>query len=153
MKEVPLPSDEGAFFSRTVTRYADLIPDIKREFQHLRPRMYRHVKGLEDGEDVDLNAVVNARVDRHIGLSPSTKLYMARQLVERDVAVLFLVDVSASTAAQLAHSQERQVLDLMKEAMVLLSVALEELGDAYAIYGFSSNGRYDVEAYPVKTFP
>jgi nitric oxide reductase activation protein len=41
----------------------------------------------------------------------------------------------------------------MKEAMVLLSIALEELGDAYAIYGFSSNGRYDVEVYPVKTFP
>lgn len=153
LKEVPLPSDDGAFFSRTMMRYADLIPNIKREFQHLRPRMSRQVKGLEDGEDVDLNAVVNARVDRHIGLSPSTKLYMARQLVERDVAVLFLVDVSASTAAPLAHAQDRQVLDLMKEAMVLLSVALEELGDAYAIYGFSSNGRYDVEAYPVKTFP
>lgn len=153
VKEVPLPSDEGAFFSQTVTRYADLIPDIKREFQHLRPRMHRHIKGLEDGEEVDLNAVVQARVDRHIGLSPSTKLYMARQLVERDVAVLFLVDVSASTAAQLTHSHDRQVLDLMKEAMVLLSVALEELGDAYAIYGFSSNGRYDVETYPVKTFP
>lgn len=152
LREVPLPSDEGAFFSRTVARYADLIPDIKREFQHLRPRMYRQVKGLEDGEDVDLNAVVNARVDRHIGLSPSTKLYMARQLVERDVAVLFLVDVSASTAAPLPDSRDRYVLDLMKEAMVLLSVALEELGDAYAVYGFSSNGRYDVEAYPVKTF-
>ena len=153
LKEVPLPSDDGVFFSRTVTRYADLIPDLKREFQHLRPRMYRQVKGLEDGEDVDLDAVVNARVDRHIGLSPSTKLYMARQLVERDVAVLFLVDVSASTAVPLTHAPDRQVLDLMKEAMVLLSVALEELGDAYAIYGFSSNGRYDVEVYPVKTFP
>jgi nitric oxide reductase activation protein len=40
----------------------------------------------------------------------------------------------------------------MKEALVLLSVAVEELGDAYAIYGFSSNGRHDVEVYPVKTF-
>jgi len=153
LKEVLLHSDEGAFFSKTVTHYADLIPNLKREFQHLRPRMYRQVKGLEDGEEVDLNAVVNARVDRHSGISPSTKLYMARQLVDRDVAVLFLVDVSASTAAKLAHSHDQQVLDLMKEALVLLSVALEELGDAYAIYGFSSNGRYDVEVYPVKTFP
>lgn len=152
LKEVPLSSDDGAFFSRTVTRYADMIPDIKREFQQLRPRMHRQVKGLEDGEEVDLNAVVQARVDRHLGLSPSTKLYMARQLVERDVAVLFLVDVSASTAAPLADSRDRQVLDLMKEALVLLSVAVEELGDAYALYGFSSNGRYEVEAYPVKTF-
>jgi nitric oxide reductase NorD protein len=33
-----------------------------------------------------------------------------------------------------------------------LSAALEDIGDFYAIYGFSSHGRRNVEVYPVKTF-
>src|SRR5262249_40026018 len=51
LREVTLQGDEGTFFSKTLTTYAELIPEIKREFQHLRPRMPHPVKGLEDGEE------------------------------------------------------------------------------------------------------
>ena len=161
LREIALPGDEGAFFSKTLTMYPELIREIKREFQRLRPRMLQAVKGLEDGEDIDLNATVSARIDRLVGNSPSTKLYSARQLIERDVAVLLLLDLSASTAKQIDETREptaaarrdgRKVIDVVKEAVTILAVALEEIGDAYAIYGFSSSGRYDVEVYPVKTF-
>jgi hypothetical protein len=152
LRELPLAGDTGAFFSRTLAAYADLTPDIKREFQRLRPRMYRHVKGLEDGEDIDLNAAVVARVDRLSGIAPSTKLYAARQPMERDVAALLLLDLSASTDTRIAGREDMRVIDVMKEAVVLLSAALEDIGDVYAIYGFSSAGRRNVEVYPVKTF-
>jgi nitric oxide reductase NorD protein len=33
-----------------------------------------------------------------------------------------------------------------------MTAALEQLGDQYAIYGFSSRGREHVEVYPVKAF-
>ncbi len=162
LREMPLSGDEGAFFSSTLAAYSDLMPDIKREFRRLRPRMYRLVKGLEHGEDIDLDAVVTARVDRRTGNTPSTKLYAARQPVERDVSVLFLLDLSASTDTRLPVNPSDEtpandqgvlrVIDILKETVVLLSVALEEIGDTYAIYGFSSAGRRNVELYPVKTF-
>jgi len=152
LRELPLSGDEGAFFSGTLAEYADLTPDIKREFQRLRPRMYRQVKGLEDGEEIDLDAAVAARVDLRIGTAPSPKLYVARQPLERDVAVLFLLDMSASTETRVAEREDLRVIDVMKEAVVLLSAALEEIGDVYAIYGFSSHGRRNVEVYPVKSF-
>jgi Mg-chelatase subunit ChlD len=160
VRETPLVGDEGGFFARTVLKYADLIPRLKSEFQRLRPRMYHQEKGLEDGEEIDLNAVVAAHVDRRNGASASSKLYMARQPTERDVAVLFLVDLSASTAMRLREAdaasatepQGPRVIELIKEAIVLLSVALEEIGDAYAIYGFSSSGRHEIGVSPVKTF-
>ncbi len=63
----------------------------------MRPEMYRIVRGLEDGEDFDLNAAIAARVDRRAGLAPSSRVYVARKREERDVATLFLVDMSAST--------------------------------------------------------
>ena len=161
LREVSLAEDKGVFFSRTLATYAELTPEIKREFQRLRPKMFHPVKGLEDGEDIDLNAMVTARVDRRLGNTPSSKLYVARQQVQRDVGVLFLVDLSASTGAALADAaaegvaaqqDKPRVIDVIKESLVLLSVALEEIGDSYAIYGFSSRGRNAVEVYPVKTF-
>lgn len=164
--ESSLQGDNGTFFENTMMRYADVIPEIKREFQQLRPKMYRLVKGLEDGEVIDLDAAVAARVDRITGVAPSTRLYAARQPLERDVAALFLIDLSASTDSRIYHevdgdgspvegvggSANLRVIDVLKEAVVVLSAALDEIGDDYAIYGFSSAGRQNVEVYPVKAF-
>lgn len=162
--ETRLEGDRGGFFEQTLTRYEEVIPRIKREFQQLRPRMSRLVKGLEDGEVIDLDAAVGARVDRRIGVAPATRLYAARQPLERDVAALFLLDLSASTderidqnapdlpAGNPGNGRDLRVIDVLKEAVVVLSAALDEIGDAYAIYGFSSAGRHNVKVYPVKSF-
>lgn len=152
LRELPLPGDNGAFFSRAIATYEEIAPDIKREFQRLRPKQYRHVRGLEDGEEIDLDAAVAARVDFLTGMAPSPKLYAARQPLERDVSALFLLDMSASTDMQIPQQEGKRVIDVLKESLVLLSAALEDIGDAYAIYGFSSGGRRDVEVYPVKSF-
>ena len=152
VREVPIIGDNGAFFSRTLASYSERTEDIKREFQRLRPRLYRQVKGLEDGETIDLDAAVAARVDLRSGVPPSPKLYIARQPLERDIAALFLIDLSASTEAALPGREGTRVIDVMKESLVLLSTALDMIGDSYAIYGFSSGGRRNVELFPVKTF-
>jgi nitric oxide reductase NorD protein len=148
-----------------------LIPEVRRQFQRIRPEMYRTVRGLEDGEDFDLNAVVSARVDRRARRAPSSKLYVARTREERDVATLFLIDMSASTDEPLQKAAAapdtndddaafirrppatgRRIIDVTKEALVIMAEALEEIGDAYAIYGFSGHGRQNVEFYLVKAF-
>lgn len=131
------------------------------------------VRGLEDGEDFDLNAAISARVEARARRSPSHKLYVARKREERDVATLFLVDMSASTDEPLVkpkaveggdeddflvrrprapRSKPRRIIDVIKEALVIMAEALEEIGDTYAIYGFSGHGRDNVEYYLVKSF-
>ena len=174
LREMAVEGDAGEFFNRTLLDYARLIPEVRRQFQRIRPEMYRTVKGLEHGEDFDLNAVVSARVDRRARRPPSAKLYVARTHEERDVATLFLIDMSASTDEPLQKppapaypeddsvafarrpskpsSQPRRIIDVTKEALVVMSEALEEIGDAYAIYGFSGHGRSNVEFYLVKSF-
>jgi nitric oxide reductase NorD protein len=49
-------------------------------------------------------------------------------------------------------STSRRIIDVTKEALVIMAQALEEIGDAYAIYGFSGQGRDNVEFYLVKSF-
>jgi nitric oxide reductase NorD protein len=41
---------------------------------------------------------------------------------------------------------------VIKESLVVMAEALEGIGDAYAIYGFSGQGRAEVEFYHVKSF-
>jgi hypothetical protein len=172
LKEMVLGGDSGEFFQQALARHADLLPDVRRQFQRIRPERYQRIRGLEDGEDFDLNAVVNARAEIAARRSPSPRLYVARRREERDVATLFLLDMSASTdeplvpaerapgreeedgwvAAPRTPSHPRRIIDVTKEALVIMAEALDEIGDQYAIYGFSGEGRLGVEFYRVKHF-
>ena len=153
LHEIELGGDSGEFFGRALADNARLIPEVRRQFQRLRPETYRPVRGLEDGEDFDLNAVIDARAERLARRAPSTKLYRSRVREERDVATLFLLDMSASTDEPLdKDAGGRRIIDVAKDALVVMTEALDELGDAYAIYGFSGQGRANVEFYPVKAF-
>jgi nitric oxide reductase activation protein len=82
---------------------------------------------------------------------PSERLYIKRVKAQRDVAALFLVDLSRSTANR-AYGTRSRVIDIEKEAIVLLCEALEIVGDAYAIAGFSGSGRLGVDYYRIKEF-
>lgn len=152
LRELALPDDAGVFFTRTLERHAALVPEIRRHFQRVLPDTYRPVRGLEDGEDFDLNAVVDARIQHRAGHGVPSKLYTARVRQEREVATLFLLDMSASTDESPASAEGRRIIDIAKEALVLMAAALDEIGDACAIYGFSGQGREQVEVFPVKSF-
>jgi nitric oxide reductase activation protein len=90
-------------------------------------------------------------VDRNVGWLPSDRLYIKRLKHRRDVAVLVLVDMSRSTANSVFGS-EQTVLDFEKEAIVLFCEALEVLGDAFSLAGFSGSGRLGVDFFRVKDF-
>jgi hypothetical protein len=177
LREIVLAGDAGEYFAKTLSDYATLTPAVKHEFQRIRPEQYRLIRGLEDGEDFDLNAVITAASDLRARVSPSPKLYTTRRQTERDVAALFLLDMSASTDEPIVpmvrqyveedqddwlamwkkrpvtpQPTPRRIIDVTKEALVLMAEALEEIGDAYAIYGFSGQGRDNVEFYHVKSF-
>src|SRR5207249_6978363 len=157
LSELALPGDSGEYFTRALSEWAALLPEVRRQFQRIRPEMYRPVRGLEDGEDFDLNAVTDARIEVRARRVPSTRLYRSRVREARDVATLFLLDMSASTDEPLPPNGTdgragRRIIDALREALVIMTEALDELGDAYAIYGFSGQGRANVEFYLVKGF-
>ncbi len=151
LREVELAGDSGLFFDAALGRHARLVPEVRRHFQRVRPERYRRVHGLEDGDVFDLNAVVDARAQRAARQPASSKLYATRRREERDVATLFLLDMSASTDEAAPAAGDR-IIDIAKDALVIMAAALEEIGDLYAVYGFSGQGRDGVEVYPVKAF-
>jgi nitric oxide reductase NorD protein len=151
--EVPGEEDAGEYFADALARSGELVSRIKRDFQLLRPDQLRRVPRAEQGEEFDLNALVEAHSDRRGRRTPSDRLYVTRKPEERDVATLFLIDMSASTDEPLpGTSGDRRVIDLTKDTLAVLSQVLGEIGDSYAIYGFSGHGRENVELYHVKSF-
>ena len=153
--EIALPTDSTALYERTRLAYATVLGQVRHQFERVRPERYRPLRGLEHGEDFDWSALIEARVETRAHRTPNTRVYTARTRQQRDVATLFLVDLSASTEqpyAEPGEPQPHRIIDTLKEALVVMSSALQDLGDSYAIYGFSSHGHDRVEVYPVKAF-
>ena len=44
LREMAVEGDTGEFFNRTLLDYARLIPEVRRQFQRIRPEMYRIVQ-------------------------------------------------------------------------------------------------------------
>lgn len=74
-------------------------------------------------------------IEKRCGLNPEEKFYIRVNKHKRDVATLFLIDVSASTKKRLG---KRRILDVEKDALIIMIEALESIGDKYAIYAFSN---------------
>jgi nitric oxide reductase activation protein len=152
------------FYRHTLLQYGGLLQRIRREFEQVAPETYHKEKRLPEGTDHDLDAAIEALTDFRIGISPSEKIFWRHHKNQRDVAVAFLLDMSGSTGeailtdadpsqrrAGLERSQ-RRIIDVEKEAIVLMADALETIGDRYAVYGFSGHGRDKVEFYVMKDF-
>lgn len=102
------------------------------------------------GDDIDIDAAVEARVEVMAGSAPDEAVYLDSLRCRRDLSVLLLLDVSGSVAepgapGQTVHEQQRA-------AAAALAVALHDLGDRVALYAFHSQGRAAVALMPVKRF-
>ncbi|MBI4306683.1 MAG: hypothetical protein HY678_10235, partial [Chloroflexi bacterium] len=104
VREKEMAEGDTNFYQETLQNYASLMRDIHRQFELVVPEIYRKIKRLEDGEDHDLDLVIEAVIDRRTGNTPSEKLFWKRNKIERDVAVAFLLDMSASTAEAIDES-------------------------------------------------
>ncbi|MGD9973451.1 MAG: nitric oxide reductase activation protein NorD, partial [Desulfatirhabdiaceae bacterium] len=141
--------DSNPFVENLRTKRHGLINLIRRQFTRLKPEQFRRYRAQPAGDELDIDALVETWVDMCSGSHLSENVYIRRDKRIRDVAVLFLVDLSGSTEEKV---DDRRIVDIQKEAMVLMAEALNALGDPYAILGFTSDGRFRVDMIHVKDF-
>jgi nitric oxide reductase NorD protein len=124
---------------------------IKQIIDMLTPEGVQRVRNMEDGDEIDLNAAVDAMVAIRMGEQPNPRITMRNVIKSRDLAVVVLLDLSESTNEVVAGS-DKTVLELTREAASLVSTAINGIGDPFAIHGFASDGRHDVQYYRFKDF-
>ncbi|NDY42052.1 VWA domain-containing protein, partial [Dissulfurirhabdus thermomarina] len=143
VSEMPPPEAGGDFIRRTLERYRGQRLELRRRFEMLRTVDRLRTRQAE-GDEVDIDALVEARADLLASGTAAEHLYVRRQRDRRDIAVAFLVDMSAST--------EGWVNRAIRESLVLLCEALTVLRDPFAVYGFSGMRRTGCHFFRIKDF-
>jgi nitric oxide reductase NorD protein len=143
MREKAVTPVHDSFYHDTLDKYAGVVKHLRRKFEALRDEN-RLDKRQTQGDEIDLDALIEALADAQDGREMSDRLFVRLHRAERNIAVAFLVDMSGSTKGWINEAE--------REALILLCEALELLGDRYAIYGFSGTTRKRCELFRIKTF-
>jgi hypothetical protein len=110
----------------------------------------RVLRGCPDGDELDLEAIIELFVGRRSGYSAPERVYLDRRMLDRNLGVLILLDASGSVTD--TDPNGLAVHDHQCRAAATLAVTLEELGDRVAVYAFRSRGRHAVQLPAIKTF-
>ncbi|HRP97260.1 MAG TPA: VWA domain-containing protein, partial [Rhodocyclaceae bacterium] len=145
------PRGDAGRIDRILAARKPLVSRIRRIVDRLRPQGVVRERKLEDGDELDLDAAVDAAVALRSGRQPDLRIAMRSRLRHRDLAVLVLLDLSESTN-ETVQGGSQTVLDLTREACALVSTAIAGIGDPFAVHGFSSDGRHDVRYVRFKDF-
>ncbi|MCV7243570.1 VWA domain-containing protein [Mycobacterium mantenii] len=135
---------------------ADISDAAVRHDDVLRRRLARIglgpkvLRGRTDGDDLDIEALIDLAIDLRSGHSPPEHVYLERRKLARDLGVLILVDASGSATD--TDPDGLAVHDHQRRAAATLAVILEELGDRVAVYAFRSQGRHAVHLPAIKEF-
>jgi len=171
--EERLVGEDHGFIGDVRSRHHALRARVRRSLMKLRSEDLVRVYRSDDGEELDLDAAIECIADRRGGAPADERLHIRRDRAARDVATAFLVDLSASTSSPAVPPPRepipetdpmddpmsygpiwetpdraepvRRVIDVAKDAVAIMGDAVHELGDRYAIYGFSGSGREAVE--------
>ncbi len=131
------------FVNNTLHKYNGLIKHLRKTFEAMRDED-RILNRQPWGDDIDIDALVQAIAEARDGSEMSDHVFTRRHRTERNIAVIFMVDMSGSTKGW--------INDAERESLILLAEALDSLGDRYAIYGFSGMARKRCEIYKIKGF-
>ncbi len=145
------PLGDLAVIEKIITEHKPVISRLKFLIESMIPQAMERIRRVEDGDELDINAAIRAMIDIRMGQQPDTRIMMRYKRNTRDLAVMVLLDMSES-ANDKVRGHDYSIMDLTRAATVLLSDALDRIGDPFALHGFCSDGRHDVHYYRFKDF-
>lgn len=154
------PKADPAVMDDILDKYKPIASRIKHLIDALQPQGVVRKRGYEEGEELDLEAAVKAMTDIRRGVMPDPRINIRITRHTRDLSIVVLMDLSESTNERIGpltekddnYAQQPRILDLTREATGLLAWAIDTIGDNFAVHGFASNGRHDVQYYRFKDF-
>ncbi len=142
---------DPAEIDKILTDNKPVASRLRHIIDAIQPEGVQRFRRQEDGDEIDLNAAIRAMIDIRMGQTPDSRINIRIVRKVRDLAIVVLLDLSESTNEKLGGS-DKPVIQLAREATSLLSWAIDRVGDPFAIHGFASDGRHDVEYYRFKDF-
>jgi len=121
---------------------------LKKRFSILKTQR-NWQKHQSFGDEIDLDAWLR-KITQPVQDINRQDYYKVRVTNQRNVACLLLADLSLSTDAMLTETQS--VIDIIKDTLLVFAEALDDAGDQFGIYGFSSVKNTHVRYHIIKNF-
>lgn len=138
-------------YNRILDQNKGIAHRIKQIVDKLQAVGLQRIRRIEDGDELDLNACVEAITSIRMGQEPDPRITMKNVIRSREVSVVVLLDLSESTN-EMVDGGDKTVLEVTQEAAILVSHAINGIGDQFAVHGFSSDGRHDLQYTRFKQF-
>jgi nitric oxide reductase activation protein len=151
LRERPVAPGDPRVVEEILARNGETVNRLASMIKAVQTRRPRRLNRQLDGDRLDLGACIEAAVELRSGRAPDPRVHQRMEHDARDMAVLLLIDLSKSTE-EFVSATRTTVLDLARQACVLVADAMMKLGDDFAIHGFNSNGRHRVEYFRFKDF-
>jgi hypothetical protein len=145
------PSGNASDIDKLLAKHEGLSKRLKKLLDMLKPQQFVRIRYQEEGSELDLDVAIRSLIDFKGGATPDPRINMSHKHDGRNIAVMLLLDLSASLNEKAAGS-EQTILQLSQEAVALTAWAVQQLGDEFAIAGFSSNSRHEVRYEHIKGF-
>ncbi|HHJ35874.1 MAG TPA: VWA domain-containing protein, partial [Gammaproteobacteria bacterium] len=145
------PSANAKDIDAILDKHKALAKQLKAILDKLKPQRFVRVRYQEEGSELDLDIAIRSLIDYKCGAQPDPRINMNHQHDGRDIAVMILLDLSASLN-DVPDGSDQSILQLSQEAVSLLAWTIEQLGDKYAIAGFHSDTRHNVRYYHLKGY-
>ncbi len=143
-----------------LTKHKPIASRIRHLIDAMQPQGIVRRRGYEEGEELDLNAAIRSMIDIRRGIMPDPRINIRITRHIRDLSIVLLLDLSESTNEKIGDISEGEegyedqpsILDLTRESAGLLAWAIDSIGDNFAVHGFASDGRHDVQYFRFKDF-
>lgn len=145
------PSGDATLIDALLSKHESTARRLKQILDLLKPQQYVRIRYQEEGSELDLDVAIRSLVDFKCGTTPDPRINMSHKHDGRNIAVMLLLDLSASVA-NIPEGCEQTILELSQEAVALLGWAVDKLGDEFAVAGFSSNTRHEVRYQHIKGY-
>jgi len=145
------PTGAAQAIDTILDKHKTLAKQLKAILDRLKPQQFVRVRYQEEGSELDLDVAIRSLIDYKCGAQPDPRINMSHKHDGRDIAVMLLLDLSASLN-DIPDGSEQSILQLSQEAVSLLAWTIEQLGDKYAIAGFHSDTRHNVRYYHLKGY-
>ena len=145
------PAGDPREIDQILEKHSALAKRLKRLFDLLKPQNQVRIRYQEEGDELDLDVALRSLIDLKSGNQPDLRINMSHKTNGRSIAVRLLLDLSESLNAKI-ESSNQSILELSQEAVALFASSIDTLGDPFAIAGFHSNSRHDVNYLHIKGY-
>lgn len=136
------------YYKQALLKNAVAFKQLKRMFLKTWNELEK-IKKLNNGEEIDIDRVVENYADKKAGKTPSENIYISSRKKKKDISILILMDLSLSTDS---FAMGKRIMDVEKESIILFSELLDEFRVDFQIDCFYSRTRNYCDYITVKDF-